>query len=40
VITVVRPNYNVILKNGWRLSLIAYSRKTAGDFMDRFRQAM
>jgi hypothetical protein len=30
-------NYSVILKNGYRLSLIAYTRRTAGDFMDRFR---
>ena len=32
-------NYSVILKNGYRLSLIAYTRRTAGDFMDRFRVA-
>ena len=32
-------NYSVILKNGYRLSLIAYTRRTVGDFMDRFRVA-
>ena len=33
-------NYSMILENGWRLSLIAYTRKSAGDFHKRFRKAL
>lgn len=32
-------NVSKILPNGYRLSVIAYTRKSAGDFMERFEKA-